>query len=60
MIAAHILPGRYKALSLWIPLMNSYSLENCKYACEESVSVTNGNITGEEKLQDFTEYLLTS
>lgn len=40
--------------------MNFYSLENCKYTWEASVSVTNGNIKGEEMSQDFTEYLLTS
>lgn len=57
MITALILLGRYKVLLLWVLLMNSYSLENCKYAWEESVSVTNGSIKGEEKLQDFTDLL---
>lgn len=57
MITAQIVLGRYKALPLWVLLMNFYSLENCKCAWEESVSVTNGNIKGEEKLQDFTDLL---
>lgn len=57
MITAQIVLGRYKALPLWVLLMIFYSLENCKCAWEESVSVTNGNIKGEEKLQDFTDLL---
>lgn len=57
MITARILLGKYKILLLWVLLMNSYSLENCKYAWEESVPVTNGSIKGEEKLQDFTDLL---
>lgn len=57
MITAHILLGTYKALPLWVLLLNFYSLESCKCAWEESVSVTNGNIKGEEKLQDFTDPL---
>lgn len=56
-ITARILLGRYKALLPWVLLMNFYSLENCKWAWEESVSVANGSIKGEEKLQDFTDLL---